>query len=150
MLLFPNFLLETGLQLIDATQMFKILLSLKKVNIKGAICYSSWEPACPCTLQNQRIGFKPTSHAYWLTASLHNGSFLFPYPILYHYLCVLGIDNDMCSYSTWVPCLIGSHRADNPHLLLLLFIPLSLCLSLSQQTWGICYLSPNLLCFLSQ
>lgn len=111
--------------------MFKILLSLKKVNIMAAICYSSWEPACLCTLQNQRIGSQPTSHTYWLTASLHNGSFLFPYPILYHYLCVLGIDNDMCSYSTWVPCLIGSHRADNLHLfLLLLFIPpVSLSLS---------------------
>lgn len=115
------------------TQMFKIVLSLKKVNIMVAICYSSWEPACLCTLQNQRIGSEPTSHTYWLTASLHNGSFLFPYSVLYHYLCVLGIDNDMYSYSTWVPCLIGSHQADNPPLFsLLLFISLSLSLCLSR------------------
>lgn len=102
--------------------------------------------------ENQRIGSQPTSHAYWLTASLHNGSFLFPYPVLYHYRHVLGKDNDMYIYSTWVTCLVESHRADNPLLssLKLSLLVLFLSLSLPQQTWGICYLSPNLLCFLSQ
>lgn len=81
---------------------------------------------------NQRTGSsQPASHTYWLTASLHNGSFLFPYPVLYHYRHVPGKDNDMYIYSTWVTCLIGSHRAGNPSLsslklsLLFLFIPLS-------------------------
>lgn len=99
----------------------------------------------------QRVGSQPTSHAYWLPASLHNGSFLFTYAVLYHYRHVPGKDNDMYIYSTWVTCLAGSYRADNPFLSTLkLSAPSILSLSLPQQTWGICYLSPNPLCFLSQ
>lgn len=105
--------------------------------------------------ENRRIGSQPTRHAYWLSASPHNASFLLPYPVLYHYRYVPGKDNDMYIYSTGVTCLVGSRWADNP---LLSSLKLSLHFlfffappfALVQQAWGIYYLSPNLLCFLSQ
>lgn len=55
-------------------------------------------------------------------------------------------DNDMYIYSTWLTCLTGSSPSLLPQTLSSFFVSLSS----SQQTWSICYLSPNLLCFLSQ
>lgn len=76
----------------------------------------------------------------------------FPPSRLYHYRRVLSKDNDTYIYSTWVRCLARSHRADRPLLSSLKTLaPLPFqFLSLPQQTRGICYLSPNLLCFFSQ
>lgn len=112
-------------------------------------------PVYTTVFENRRIGSQPTRHAYWLSASPHNGSFLFPYPVLYHYRYVPGKDNDMYIYSTGVTCLVGSRWADNPllsslklSLHFLFFFPPPF--ALVQQAWGIYYLSPNLLCFLSQ
>lgn len=68
------------------------------------------------------------------------------YSAWYHYCCVPRKDNDMYIYSTWLTCLTGSSPSLLPQTLSSFFVSLSS----SQQTWSICYLSPNLLCFLSQ
>lgn len=85
-----------------------------KWRVSPTACLSTSEVSSLCILQCLRIGSQPTRHAYWLSASPHNASFLFPYPVLYHYRYVPGKDNDMYIYSTGVTCLVGSRWADNP------------------------------------
>lgn len=65
-------------------------------------------PVYTTVIQSQRIGMQPAHRADWLTALAHNGAFLFPYSVLYHYHYVLW-KADMYIYSTWVTCLAGSH-----------------------------------------
>lgn len=135
--------------------MLQILsLKLRALGVLVIVCLSTSEWSCPCTLQRQRIrvlalGLQATligSQPHCTMAPF--SSFTLSYIIIAMYCGKIMICTS--SHPGW-NALQGATKQTIP------FSPRSnslsaffLSLSLPQQTQGICYLSPNLLCFLAQ